>query len=274
MRACADGWSRSSSFREWDVVDQPRRADAGGDERGWGRRSPRPRRSRARGRQLRERRAPRLDRVFLARAKARAHAPALRRRDVHSETRSASPSWSRAVSTTRISTGTLRSRTSCFTTATCCASFRPNHAICGRTRLNSLRHTVATPRKWPGRCSPSSPSAAPAGSTHVAKPVGVHLLGRRREDDVDSVRGGERGVAVEVARVRAEVCRVRELRRVHEDARDQHVALGRAAANSAAWPSCSAPIVGTRPTIPCRGRSSSRDRARDDHGRVASASAS
>ena len=42
----------------------------------------------------------------------------------------------------------------------------------GRTIVNSFTQTVATPRKWPGRCSPSSPSAAPSGSTQVANPGG------------------------------------------------------------------------------------------------------
>jgi hypothetical protein len=40
------------------------------------------------------------------------------------------------------------------------------------------------------------------------------------------VPGGERGIAVEVARVRGEVDGVRELRRVHEQARDDECALG------------------------------------------------
>ena len=38
---------------------------------------------------------------------------------------SASPSSSRTVGQTRISTGTARSRTICLTTAACCASFWP-----------------------------------------------------------------------------------------------------------------------------------------------------
>src|SRR6185312_9794534 len=58
---------------------------------------------------------------------------------------SASPSASRTVGTTRISTGTFRSRTRFLITATCCASFWPKYARSGRTRLNSFRQTVATP---------------------------------------------------------------------------------------------------------------------------------
>ena len=103
---------------------------------------------------------------------------------------SARPSSSRTVSTTRISTSRLRSRTSCFTTATCCASFRPNQAICGRTMFSSFRQTVATPRKCCGRYSDSSPSAAPAGSTQVANPGGYISLDARGEQDVDPLGFG------------------------------------------------------------------------------------
>ena len=66
-------------------------------------------------------------RVSSARESARARSrSSLERRAFRDE--KASPSWSRAVSTALISIGTLRSRTSCFTTATCCASFRPKYA--------------------------------------------------------------------------------------------------------------------------------------------------
>src|SRR3569623_2034024 len=43
-------------------------------------------------------------------------------------------------------------------TASCCQSFSPNTARSGRTWLNSLATTVATPSKCPGRDAPSSPS--------------------------------------------------------------------------------------------------------------------
>ena len=166
-----------------------------------GRRGRRPRRSRARARR---RRARARACVCVARSRARAgsRAPARARSAVSRALReeSASPSASRTVSTTRISTSRLRSRTSCFRTATCCASFRPNHAICGRTMLNSFRQTVATPRKWPGRCAPSSPSAAPSRLDPRREAGRVHLRRRaarrgRRRRGLGARRVGARGRA-------------------------------------------------------------------------------
>src|SRR6185312_4963940 len=92
------------------------------------------------------------------------------RRTLRDET--ASPSASRTVGTTRTSTGTFRSRTRRRITATCCASFWPKYARSGRTMLNSLRQTVATPRKWPGRALPSRLADRFLTSTHVSKPYG------------------------------------------------------------------------------------------------------
>ncbi len=82
----------------------------------------------------------------------------------------ARPSVSRTVDTARISTGTFRSRTRRRITASCCPSFWPKYARWGRTRLNSFKQTVATPRKCPGRAAPSAPVSP--GSTQLAKPGG------------------------------------------------------------------------------------------------------
>jgi hypothetical protein len=91
--------------------------------------------------------------------------------------------------------------------------------------VNSFVQTVATPRKWPGRCPPSSPRRhRPARSRWRSR--GKQLGGRRREDHVDAARGGATLVALEVARVRVEVLLVGELRGIDEDARDDDVALG------------------------------------------------
>ena len=54
----------------------------------------------------------------------------------------------------------------------------------GRTMLNSFRQTVATPRKWPGRASPSAPACST--STQVAYPSGYISSTDRREQDVDA----------------------------------------------------------------------------------------
>ena len=59
----------------------------------------------------------------------------------------ASPSGSRVVGQTTISSGKFRSRTICRMTAACWASFCPKYALCGWTALNNLATTVVTPRK-------------------------------------------------------------------------------------------------------------------------------
>ena len=53
-------------------------------------------------------------------------------------------------------------------TASCCQSFSPNKAMSGRTWLNSLSTTVATPSKCPGRAAPHRPSLTPETETLVA----------------------------------------------------------------------------------------------------------
>ncbi len=133
---------------------------------------------------------------------------------------------------------------------------------------------MATPRKWPGRATPSSPSAAPVGSTQVAKFVGVHLGGGRREHDVDAVLGGERCVAIEVARVCDEVGRLGELRRVDEHARDQHVAVGSRRVEERRVAGVQRAHRRDETDDPMPRQVELADRARDDHGCVASASAS
>ena len=60
-----------------------------------------------------------------------------------------------------------------FQTATCCASFRPNHATCGRTMLKSLRQTVATPRKCPVGGRTRDPSPDPRDRPTSRTPVGT-----------------------------------------------------------------------------------------------------
>src|SRR5439155_6187906 len=85
---------------------------------------------------------------------------------------SASPSGSRTVGTTLISTPRSRSRASRLTTATCCASFWPKYARSGATAASSLVTTVATPSKCRGRAAPSRPSVTPRTWTRVLAPGG------------------------------------------------------------------------------------------------------
>ena len=83
----------------------------------------------------------------------------------------------------------------------------------------SLATTVATPAKCVGRLRAleSLRDTAPT-DTVVTTALRVHLLGRRREDEVGAARLGQRDIALEVARVRGEVLGRRELQRVDEDA--------------------------------------------------------
>ena len=77
-------------------------------------------------------------------------------------------------------------------TASCWASFWPKYATSGRRRLNSLRTTVATPSKWPGRCAPSKRLPRSPTETVVEKPSGYIVLDGRGEDAVDALLGGDR----------------------------------------------------------------------------------
>ena len=54
------------------------------------------------------------------------------------------------------------------TTWSCCQSFSPKRAACGRVRLKSFATTVATPRKCPGRLAPHRPSAVRSTSIQVS----------------------------------------------------------------------------------------------------------
>ena len=106
----------------------------------------------------------------------------------------------------------------------CCASFWPKYARRGRTMLKSLRQTVATPRKWPGRASPSAPSVArrrpTCRSRRDTSPHASARTARRRR------RLGDRRVARLVARVRGEIGLLVELRRIDEERRDDGLVLG------------------------------------------------
>ena len=132
--------------------------------------------------------------------------------------------------------------------------------------------TVATPRK----CSAprATPSRRSLTSEHLdgGREAGrIHLLGRRREQHVGPGRGGQLAVAQLVTGVALEVAALVELRRVDEQRDDDDIAGVARVRISERWPSCSAPIVGTRPTrSPSRraGASSSRsvgDRAQHPH---------
>ena len=81
------------------------------------------------------------------------------------------------------------------------------------------------------------------------EPRRVDLLDRRREQQVGAGLGGERRVVLLLARVAVEVGALVELGGVDEQRDDDSIALLARAPISDRWPSCSAPIVGTRPIV-------------------------
>ncbi len=118
------------------------------------------------------------------------------------------------------------------------------------------------------------PVGSPPGSTQVANPSRVHLVGGRGEDDVDSMLGRERRVAVEVARIRDELGGLGELRGVHEHARGEHVALRSCRREQRGVAVVKRAHRRDETDDPIPRQVELFDRPRDDHGRVASASAS
>ncbi len=90
---------------------------------------------------------------------------------------SARPSASRTVDTPTISMPKSRSAAIRRTTASCCQSFSPKTARCGRTAWKSFVTTVVTPRKCPGRVFPQSGTVSAATSTAVWKPSGYMARG-------------------------------------------------------------------------------------------------
>ena len=173
--ASGPGWRgrvlMRASFEE-DVVDQADGADAGGggeDEAAveagdldvvGARRRLRSRARAAAAAASPPRGTPRRPRASARGIAARPALVAARGSTLRDE--SARPSASRTVG----SDADLERRgsgraTSALTTRACCASFWPKYARCGRTMLKSFRQTVATPRKWPGRCCALEPRRAP-----------------------------------------------------------------------------------------------------------------
>ena len=118
---------------------------------------------------------------------------------------------------------------------------------------------MATPRKCPGRAVAFEAQRDALGLDPGREARRVHLAGIRREQQVDARSLCNRRVALEVTRVCREIPGCRSnwaafTKRLATRTSDS----ARAAAKSASWPACSAPIVGTRPTTPRRGTSSLR----------------
>ena len=103
---------------------------------------------------------------------------------------------------------------------------------------NSFATTVATPAKCVGRDAPSIADDTPATAPGDAPASGYISSLVRAEQQRHAGRDRLGRVALEVARVGAEVLAGAELQRVHEDRGDDEPALGRGPRMSETWPSC------------------------------------
>ena len=75
----------------------------------------------------------------------------------------------------------------------------------------------------------------------------IHLFHTGREEKVHAFFFQQCAIAIEIARILCEVFVRSELKRIHEKSRPRRSHCARAARISDKCPSCSAPMVGTRP---------------------------
>ena len=140
--------------------------------------------------------------------------------------------------------------------------------------LKSFRQTVATPRKCPGRASPSGPAERLLDLDPRVEAVGIHLGGRRHEEEVDAGRLGDGGVRLLVARVALEVLPCAELGRVDEDRGDHQVVLAARRIEERDVPGVERAHRGDEPdAFPRKGLANLGDRAQRPHGVFAPRSA-
>ena len=173
----------------------------------------------------------------------------------------ARPSGSRTVGHPTISTGKRQVGRPCGGPRPAAGSpsrrSRPGTGPTGRTawpppwppRRSARVATRPRARRSRRRRAPSTPCGAGSRAVHLLAPAG--RTPRRRPP-----ARARRDVGVEVAGVGGEVGGVVELQRVDEDRHRHDVALApRPASISDRCPACSAPMVGTRPTLRPRARS-------------------
>ena len=170
--------------------------------------------------------APRPPRPRRARAARRPPPAAPRPTSSRLRLDSARPSASRTVGTPTISMPKSRSAVMRRITASCCQSFSPNTATCGRTAWNSFVTTVVTPRKCPGRVRAAERLGEPRHLDGRGEALGVHGARRRR---VDRRRRRRRRTGAasssSVPRIALEVVAPVELHRIHEDRHDDALGL-------------------------------------------------
>ncbi len=116
--------------------------------------------------------------------------------------------------------------TSCLTTAACWASFWPKYARSGPDDVEELEADGCDAAEVSGAklAFEAAPELADVDPGLVARRI--HLLWRRREQEVDAGLLGERHVALLVARVAVEILSRAELGRIDEQARDDRVRFG------------------------------------------------
>ena len=231
--------------------------------RGRGGRSRRPRRSRSRGRsRIAGARAPRRGRVVASARGSASAALARRARGVRCATRARGRPrrgrWGRRAARPR-----ARGRGSSVGPPRLAGrpSGRSTRAS-GRTMLKSLRHDGRDAAEVAGAKASFEDRTELRHVDPGLEAGRVHLVGGRREDEVDTCRLGLREITAPRSRgYRARSPSLAELSRVHEEAHDD--GLVRARVRRAArqmCPSWSEPIVGTSPIEPAR-RGSSASRA-------------
>ncbi len=91
--------------------------------------------------------------------------------------------------------------------------------------VKSFSTTVATPRKCPGRCAPQSGCGELLDRHERLRARRIDLAHVGGEEHVRPGAGEQRAVALEVTGIAGEVVGAIELRRVHEDRRDDAIGV-------------------------------------------------
>ena len=168
----------------------------------------------------------------------------------------ARPSGSRTVATWAIDNGRCKSSTILRTTCSCCQSFSPKYARSGLTWPNNFAQTVATPQKCPGRAAPSQFSAGPVTEIVVASSCGYIVSGSGSQTNAlpHASRVARSPASSRGYRDKSSAApNCRGLTKIDVTAAAPDVTAER---TNARWPSCKAPMVGTRAIASCDARRS------------------
>ena len=139
------------------------------------------------------------------------------------------PSGSRTSGQPTTSTGRSRSRAILRTTASCCASLRPKYASARPDDREQLGDHRRDPVEVAGAARTAEAVGEPPDVDGGSRFLGVHLVHRGREEQVDAFGRCRGRIASLVTRVAGEILVRAELRRVHEERDDDEIALAAAA---------------------------------------------